>query len=119
VIVCTARARLSSSRLPYAYTMVLTPSATATSAGPISTGSVVPAAATPAEMVPAGRLRMASSGLTRAFTTGAPPARMSTAGAAAVWRTVRRPWPGAVREMSFVKRVAVASPAGVRCATAV
>ena len=81
-IVCTASLRLFASRLPHAYTIVLTPSATFTSAGPM-TGVVVPAAATEAETVAAGRLRICSFGFTRPEITAVPPASTSTAGAAA------------------------------------
>ena len=53
---------------------------------------------------------MASFGFARSSTTGDPPARMSTAGAAATWRTVSRPCPGAVCDVSLVKSVSVFSP---------
>ena len=95
-MVCTARVRLSSSALPQAYTIVLTPSAISTSAGPM-TGSVVPVSATAAEMVPTARSAFTSSGLLRFSKATAPLASTSTAGAAAVWRTVKSAFTGSDR----------------------
>ncbi|CPU66720.1 Uncharacterised protein [Mycobacteroides abscessus] len=69
--------------------------------------------------MPAGRSSTASFGFSRPVTTASPPARTSTAGAAATWRTVSRPWPAAVGFVSFVKSVAVGWPPASRCATAV
>lgn len=117
-ISCTASSSVPSSALPHAYTTVRAPSPTVTSAGPI-TGSVVPASATAADTVPAGRSRLASSGFARPETTADPPARMSTAGAAAVCRTVSRPSPAAVADRSLTNAVAMGSPPSSRCATAV
>jgi hypothetical protein len=70
------------------------PASTVMSAGPI-TGLVVPAAATEAEMVPALSFTLDSSGLLIPSMTAVPPARTSTAGAAAMW--ARRGEPGAWR----------------------
>src|SRR6478735_3635533 len=86
--------------------MVCVPSATVTSAGPI-TGVVVPAAATAAGTVPGSRVRVCSFGLARLVTTAVPPARTSTAGAAAACRTVSLPLPAGIWETSLVNRVAV------------
>jgi hypothetical protein len=74
--------------------------------GPI-TGCVVPVAATAADTVPAGTTSDCSSGFDRFVTTGLPPARTSTAGAAAVCRTVSRAWPAATGDRSLVNRVTV------------
>ncbi len=98
--------------------MVDEPAVTATSAGPI-TGSVVPVAATVADTVPAGSSRACSSGFDRFDTTAFPPARTSTAGAAATCRTTRRPWPAATAEVSLVNTVAVGDPSVASWATAV
>jgi hypothetical protein len=78
-----------SSAEPIAYTIVAVPSARFRSAGPIATVSV-PASTTSAFTEPAGRSALASLGLVRSSKTGLPPARTSTAGAAAVCRTIRR-----------------------------
>lgn len=81
--------------------MVEVPSPSVRSAGPI-TGWVVPAAATAAETVPGSVVSVASPGLLRFGTIGVPPARTSTAYAAATWRTVRRDLPASTAETSLV-----------------
>ena len=57
--------------------------------------------------------------LTRPGTTTAPPARTSTAGAAAVCRTVTRAWPAGTAETSLTNGVSAGWPSAVRWATTV
>jgi len=97
---------------------VVTPAASGRSAGPI-TGSLAPVATTSALTVPAGTVTEASPGLDRSVSTGVPPARTSTAGAAAVCRTVRRACPAGTAEVSLTKGVSTGAPSAPRCATTV
>src|SRR4051794_6801334 len=85
---------------PHAYTIVVAPSARLRSAGPRAT-VVVPARTTSALTVPAGTVKDASSGFVSPGATTAPSARTSTAGAAAVCRTVSRAWPAGTADMSL------------------
>src|SRR3954452_4244735 len=98
--------------------MFVVPSDSGRSAGPIATVDV-PASTTSALTVPAGTTRLASLGFSRAGTTTAPPARTSTAGAAAVWRTVTRDWPAGIPEVSLTNGVSAGLPSAVRWATTV
>ena len=86
--------------------------------GPI-TGVVVPAAATEASTVPAGTISDFSWGLVRPVMTGFPPARTSTAGAAAVCRTMSRPMVVGTAVVGFTNGVRAGVPAAVRLATIV
>ena len=79
----------------------------------MTTGSVAPVGTTSAEIVPAGRSAVASFGFERLANATAPLARTSTAGAAAVWRTTRRPWPAGMALVSLVNTVSVGVPGGV------
>ena len=81
-MVWTASLRLFAEALPHAYTMVLVPSLRVTSAGPMAT-VVLPARTTSADTVPAAVTRDFSFGLVSPVMTAVPPARTSTAGAAA------------------------------------
>src|SRR5829696_3755388 len=98
--------------------MVVAPSARVRSAGPMATVSV-PATTTSALTVPAGTVRLASFGFSRPGATTAPPARTSTAGAAAVCRTVTRAWPAGTADTSLTNGVRTGVPVSVRCATTV
>src|SRR3954468_18013043 len=98
--------------------MLLVPSARVRSAGPIATVSV-PATTTSVLTVPAGTVRPASSGFFRPGTTTAPPARTSTAGAAAGGRTVSRAGPAGTAETSFTNGVRAGWSSAVRWATTV
>src|SRR4029079_9277018 len=83
-LICwVSRCRLPSVAEPTAYTIVDSPFWTSTSAGPIAT-VLVPARTTSADTTPAARSADASFGLVRFGNTTVPPARTSTAGAAAV-----------------------------------
>src|SRR5688572_13249134 len=98
--------------------MFVVPSARVRSAGPMATVSV-PARTTSALTVPAGTVSVASFGLVMPSTTGEPPARTSTAGAAAVCRTVTRAWPAGTADTSLTNGVRTGAPASVRWATTV
>ena len=98
--------------------MVALPAVRVTSAGPMATVSV-PASTTSALIVPAARSAMASFGLVRSANATSPLARTSTAGAAAVCRTTRRPSPAAIGAVSLTNGVMVGVPSAVRCATSV
>src|SRR5215217_7727586 len=98
--------------------MFVVPSARVRSAGPMATVDV-PATTTSALTVPAAVVRVASFGFSRPGTTTAPPARTSTAGAAAVCRTVTRAWPAGTAETSLTNGVMTGVPDSVRWATTV
>src|SRR5512135_1603479 len=93
------------------------PAVTGTSAGPMSAGVVVPAATTDALIVPAGRSALVSLPFTRFVNAGLPLASTSTAGAAAVCATARRPLPAAAAETSFTNVNSVGFAAASRPAT--
>ena len=80
---------------------------------------VVPAAATDADRVPAGTISIFSLGLVSEVITGLPPARTSTAGAAAVCRTTSRAMPSGTELVGLTNGVRVGFPAAVRLATIV
>src|SRR4051812_50035738 len=80
---------------------------------------LVPARATSALIVPAGTVSVASFGLVSPGTTTAPPARTSTAGAAAVCRTVTRACPAGTADTSLTNGVITGVPAPSRWATTV
>src|SRR3712207_9437363 len=70
-------------------------------------------------MVPAGTVSVASFGLVSPGATTTPPARMSTAGAAAVCRTVTRASPAGTAEATFANGVRNRGPSAGRWATTV
>src|SRR3712207_914999 len=70
----------------------------------------VPARTTSALTVPAGTSSVASFGLVSPGATTWPPARTSTAGAAAVCRTVTRDWPAGTGEVSLTNGVRAGAP---------
>src|SRR3954447_25768764 len=80
---------------------------------------LVPARTTSAEPGPAGTAADFSSGLVRPWITGVPPARTSTAGAAAVCRTTTRACPAGTAEGALTNGVITGVPLSVRCATTV
>src|SRR3954449_5762267 len=79
----------------------------------------VPARTTSAETVPAGTVSDFSSGLVSPWITGVPPARTSTAGAAAVCRTTTRACPAATADVSLTNGVITGLPDASRWATTV
>ncbi len=80
---------------------------------------LVPASTTSADTVPGAVSRVASPGLVSPAATTAPSARTSTAGAAAVCRTVTRAWPAGTAEVSLTYGVSTGVPSAVRCAAIV
>src|SRR3954470_23817933 len=80
---------------------------------------LVPARVTSALIVPAGTVSVASFGLVSPGTTTAPPARTSTAGAAAVCRTVTRACPAGTADTSLTNGVITGVPSPFRWATTV
>src|SRR5689334_9825032 len=101
---------------PIAYTTVACPAFSVRSAGPI-TGLVVPATATAADTGPEARSAVRWPGFVSPVKTGSPPARTSTAGAAAVWRTTSRAFPFASPPTGLVNAVSTGVPAADRWAT--
>lgn len=95
--------------------MVAVPSFRFRSAGPMATVSV-PASTTSASTEPAATSAFASFGLVRPSKTGLPPARTSTAGAAAVCRTISRALPAPTLDTSLTNGVICGSPAALRWA---
>jgi hypothetical protein len=77
----------------------------------------VPVAATAAEYVPAATSADCSSGFARFVKSGEPFASTSTAGAAAVCRTVSRASPASTVDVSLTNTVSVGLPLSSRCAT--
>jgi hypothetical protein len=110
------RVSVPSAALPTACTNVAEPSARSRFAGPMATVEV-PASTTSAFTVPAGTVSEPWFGLVTFDRTTAPPARTSTAGAAASCRTTSRACPAPTAEMSFEYGVRVGVPSADRCAT--